>query len=142
MYVCSALYLFVLSYLLFFSHYRSAVSGVVDYNIIPFRSIVRDISSYNGLELRMLTDNFFGNIFAFLPLGFFSSLLFKRLRSIGMIFLLSMGVSVTVELLQLTFKLGSLDIDDVILNTLGGTIGYITFKLLQKGRGYIVSSAK
>ncbi len=90
----------------------------------------------------MLTDNFFGNIFAFLPLGFFSSLLFKRLRSIGMILLLSMGVSVTVELLQLTFKLGSLDIDDVILNTLGGTIGYITFKLLQKGRGYIVSSAK
>ena len=90
----------------------------------------------------MLTDNFFGNIFAFMPFGFFSSLLFKRLRSIGVIFLLSMGVSITVELLQLTFKVGSLDIDDVILNSSGGTIGYIMFKLSQKGKGYLVSSAK
>ena len=53
-----------------------------------------------------------------------------------------MGVSITVELLQLTFKVGSLDIDDVILNSSGGTIGYILFKLSQKGKGYLVSSAK
>lgn len=90
----------------------------------------------------MLTDNFFGNIFAFMPLGFFSSLLFKRLRFIGIIFLLCMLGSIMIEMLQFTYRVGSLDIDDVILNTIGGTIGYIVFRGYQKGRGYLVSSAK
>ena len=40
---------------------------------------------------------------------------------------LSFLCSVTVELIQLVSKLGSCDVDDVILNTLGGLLGYIMF---------------
>ena len=35
--------------------------------------------------------------------------------------------SLSVELLQLVTKLGSCDVDDIIMNTLGGFFGYILF---------------
>jgi glycopeptide antibiotics resistance protein len=42
----------------------------------------------------------------------------------------SFCLSLTFELLQLFFRLGSFDVDDLLLNTAGGMIGYLPFKLL------------
>ena len=41
-------------------------------------------------------------------------------------------VSVIVEIAQYLFKVGATDIDDVILNTLGGLLGILIFKLIYK----------
>jgi glycopeptide antibiotics resistance protein len=35
--------------------------------------------------------------------------------------------SLLVELIQLISKVGSCDVDDILLNTLGGVIGYLLF---------------
>ena len=45
---------------------------------------------------------------------------------------LSFDLSLVVEILQLLSKVGSFDVDDLLLNTLGGAIGYIGYLILLK----------
>ena len=42
--------------------------------------------------------------------------------------LYSFELSLLVELLQLVFKVGSFDVDDLFLNTIGGLLGYLVYK--------------
>ncbi|MGI8386841.1 VanZ family protein [Robertmurraya sp. P23] len=47
-----------------------------------------------------------------------------------MIIIATFCLSLTYEIVQLVFELGSFDVDDLILNTLGGVIGYFPIKLI------------
>ena len=38
-----------------------------------------------------------------------------------------MGLSLCVEIIQLFTRVGSFDVDDILLNTIGGVLGYIIF---------------
>jgi hypothetical protein len=51
----------------------------------------------------------------------------RQQRKFARITLLSFLSSLLVELIQLVSKVGSFDVDDMILNTLGGVIGYLLF---------------
>ena len=42
--------------------------------------------------------------------------------------------SVLIELIQLTFKIGIFDIDDIILNTFGGLIAAVIIKIYYRKR--------
>ncbi|RVT58347.1 VanZ family protein [Niallia taxi] len=129
-YLFFTFYLLILLYLLFFSSYRHAVKGEISYNFIPFASILLDIRELGPFHLAMMTNNLFGNILAFVPLGFFLPLLFRRFRHWKYSFICSLLLSISVELLQLIGKVGACDVDDVILNTIGGLCGYICWRLL------------
>ena len=39
--------------------------------------------------------------------------------------------SLMLETLQLVFKVGSFDVDDMLLNTLGAAAGYLCYRLVQ-----------
>jgi glycopeptide antibiotics resistance protein len=52
-------------------------------------------------------------------------LLFFKFNSLKKVSLVSVVVSVCIELLQFILRVGSLDVDDVILNIIGGILGYI-----------------
>ena len=43
-------------------------------------------------------------------------------------------LSFVVEILQIVFRVGSFDVDDLILNTLGGMLGYLLLELIEKWR--------
>ena len=73
--------------------------------------------------------NLMGNVLCFMPLGFVLPVLSYKNRSIFKVTFMCMLCSVTVELIQLISKLGSCDVDDVILNTSGGILGYICFAI-------------
>ena len=75
--------------------------------------------------------NLAGNVLIFAPLGFFAPLLGKSLRRWWAALGLSAAVSLLIEFLQL-FLGRSVDVDDLILNTLGGLLGYLLFCLLPK----------
>jgi glycopeptide antibiotics resistance protein len=77
--------------------------------------------------------NLAGNVLIFVPLGFLPPLLWKRWRHLWAAVPLSAGVSCLIEFLQL-FLGRSVDVDDLILNTLGGLMGYLLFCLLPKKR--------
>ena len=91
------------------------------------RGAVKSLDNSAGQKL----INLAGNLLIFVPLGFFAPLLWRKLRHWWAAPGLSMGVSCLIEFLQL-FLGRSVDIDDVILNTLGGLAGYILFCLLPK----------
>jgi glycopeptide antibiotics resistance protein len=111
-------------------------------NLIPFVSIWKQISligtAYDGdvlFMIRLIIRNVGGNILLFIPLGFLIPIIWKNVRHMKQILLIGMGVSVTIELLQLleSFVGGwgrVTDIDDVICNAFGAVLGYLLYYLL------------
>ena len=51
----------------------------------------------------------------------------SRYRSFAAAVLYSFSLSLMVETFQLLTKVGSFDVDDLLLNTIGGAAGYIIF---------------
>ncbi|MCR1842869.1 VanZ family protein [Murimonas intestini] len=123
------LYLALLIYFLFFaeSYGRTNTERVYSYNLIPFLEIKRFFQYREQLGAVAFITNIFGNVLAFVPFGAILPVINRRTRSFLLIFLLSMEFSLMVETIQLIFKVGSFDVDDIILNTLGGVIGYLCF---------------
>lgn len=75
-----------------------------------------------------------GNFVMLLPLGIYLPLIYRRLRKAYYFFvvlLICFLVSVGIELLQLATSYRSTDIDDVILNTLGGSLGFLIYQLIR-----------
>ena len=106
-------------------HIRASVSeGAKTANLKPFHTIKL---MYRGKYLR--TDfqykNLGGNLLGFVPLGIFLPLLFRRLRLFPAVIASVFTVSLGYELIQLSTGLGVFDVDDLILNTAGGIIGFI-----------------
>ena len=46
----------------------------------------------------------------------------------------SFDLSLAIEIIQLLTRVGSFDVDDLILNTLGGVIGYILCAIVWRER--------
>ena len=78
--------------------------------------------------------NLIGNTAMFIPLGIVWPAVFKKLNTHGKVIFAGVGVSLTIEVLQLPFFGRSTDIDDLILNTLGFLIGYGIYLLVRKLR--------
>lgn len=102
----------------------SIVKGVHSANLRPFHTIEY---MYRGkyLTAEFQYKNLGGNLLGFVPLGIFLPLLFRRLRSFTVVVAFVFMISLGYELIQLCTGLGFFDIDDIILNTAGGMIGYI-----------------
>ena len=100
-------------------------------NLKPFSTISLFYKS-KRLKEEYKYNNIGGNIVGFVPLGILFPLLFLSLRSIWKIILLSFFLSLMFETIQLLTGLGAFDIDDIILNTTGGIIGYIIYLILKK----------
>jgi glycopeptide antibiotics resistance protein len=100
---------------------------------INFIPLVNTIVPYlkGGPSTHIAVENLLGNIFAFSPLGFFLPLLFKSCKRLKVNFLISLCVSLFIEIVQLIFYLGTCDIDDLILNVLGSLLGYGAYCLLN-----------
>lgn len=90
-------------------------------NLIPFATIKAfwRYGSFTGMFL-----NIFGNILIAVPLGFFTPVLFRRMRGRRSTLLLYAGVFLLVETLQY-FTGRSADIDDWLLNMLGVFLGFL-----------------
>ncbi len=122
-------YLTGLIYFLFFaeSYGRGMADALYDYNLLPFREIGRYLRYRELLGMRPVVLNLVGNVVGFLPFGALVPLLARSVRRAWKIGLLSMEVSVLIEVSQLLFCVGCCDVDDVILNTLGGLLGYAAY---------------
>lgn len=87
-------------------------------NLVPFDTISQSLS------LQLSTSQFlnlYGNLVIFIPTGILVSLMVKKRWSLSIV--ISFGISLMLESLQLLLAMGSFDVDDLILNTAGGTIG-------------------
>lgn len=130
-------YLVLLLYFLFFAEWYGRNSWGEDnyrYNIILFKEIKRFWIYRERLGMTAVMLNLAGNVIGFLPFGFFLPIIGKSLRNIFKVTLLGALLSLTVELMQLIFKVGCCDIDDLLLNTVGTFLGYVMFMICDKIR--------
>ena len=86
----------------------------------------------NDTTLMHCVINLGGNIFLFIPIGVFLPRLYHKLRNYFRFFCVCFGVMFLVEVLQLFTLLGSFDVDDLILNLGGMTLGFIGYHLFAK----------
>ncbi|NNJ28609.1 VanZ family protein [Lacrimispora defluvii] len=128
------IYLIFLAYFLFFSDYFGRSGHIREeyaYNLIPLKEIKRFIVYRHVVGIKSFLLNVAGNIVCFMPFGFFLPVISRRSRRFFNTTLLSFLFSLCIETTQLIFKVGSFDVDDMILNSLGGMIGYIFYKIVQ-----------
>ena len=89
-------------------------------NVIPFKEILRyEVGS------KMFIKNILGNIILFVPFGLFVSYIMKT-RKMWPILFITVVTSGIIEYTQL--KIGrTFDIDDILLNCLGGIFGFLLY---------------
>ena len=121
------LYVGFLIYFLFLAEWygRTEISEEYRYNLELFKEIRRFITYREQLGTFVVAANLLGNILIFVPYGFFVSMA-GRTRGFFKTFFFSMFL---VETVQLVTRVGSFDVDDILLNTIGGVLGYIAFVL-------------
>ena len=137
LYAIFSLYLLCLIKLLFLS--RTSLSELFDsqrvvtrsFNLIPFHTITDYLFSNSSEVARFSFVNIQGNIAAFLPLGAFA-VLFRADKRVLPNLLLVAAASLSAEIIHAISGIGVADIDDLILNCLGGLLGILGYKLLQK----------
>lgn len=108
---------------------RISHSGTRSINLIPFYGIKEYIFSNSVTIKRFAFGNVIGNIIIFVPLGTYLSL-FKNDKRVRTNLLFIFIVSLFVEIIQGILGIGASDIDDIILNCLGGLIGILGYKFL------------
>lgn len=137
-------YIMVVLYIVFLKH--RFVFGSLNYdipfdfywehsvNLTPFKTIKDYMVYENNLSNNIKYINILGNIFLFMPFGIILPVLldgkFKFIKTLfyGFIF------SLLIEVLQMTFRIGSFDVDDIILNVFGVFIGYFIYIIIFKLR--------
>ena len=93
-------------------------------NVIPFHEIFR-----YKIGSRLFVKNILGNILLFLPYGYFSTS-YTNSRKYWLVAILTIVISITIEIVQLNIG-RTFDIDDVILNTCGGVLGYFLYHFIN-----------
>lgn len=127
------LYLLLLFYLLFFSEtYGRTMDSGYRYNLEPFKEIKRFWSNRDSLGLRSVVTNLVGNIVAFAPFGFFLPMLSRIGKNVIGCVLMSALFSLAVETVQLFTKVGAFDVDDILLNAIGGLAGFLVYYVIWR----------
>lgn len=85
-------------------------------------------SSHPG-QVSHAVINLAGNVIMFVPLGFLVPCIWQKTGKFGW-HLLTMVLSIVgIELIQLFTLLGTCDVDDLLLNLVGTTMGFLLWKL-------------
>ena len=129
------LYVFFIIYFLIFSDWygRTGVYTDYHYNLVLFKEIKRFWEYRDQVGFFAMFTNLFGNVIIFIPFGFFLPMASRR-RSLSATVFYSFGLSLCVETFQLISKVGSFDVDDILLNTTGSVLGYLLFVICNRIR--------
>ena len=105
--------------------------GISGVNVIPFSTILKYIVAWNNEEIakRVILYNVLGNLVLLMPLGFFVPYYFKKFQTFISCCAVWLFCSMAIEVFQYIFHIGSLDIDDVILNVSGASMLYFILRI-------------
>lgn len=110
-------------------------------NVIPvintYKQFIYTLAETDKTDTGYALENIIGNILLFIPLGMLLPYLFPAFNSIRKLILICLLSSLTIELTQFILRqfgtYRTVDIDDIILNTTGGILGWLIYtKLIAK----------
>ena len=90
-------------------------------NFVPFKTIGPQLIGRKNRLIDIV--NLIGNIIPFMPIGLLAPLVFRSI-SWRRALVLGTVTGLTVEVMEVVFRVGIFDVDDVILNGLGVMLGY------------------
>lgn len=99
------------------------------YNLIPFKSINQYVNNKEHYNYNTWFMNLMGNLMMLVPLGVVLPILFDFFRTFRNFLVVLISINMLIEIFQYILVLGSLDIDDVIMNSFGA----LTFYLITQG---------
>ena len=94
-------------------------------NFTPFKEMFR-----YAFGSRLFIKNVIGNVCMFLPFGFFISY-YTKSNNLNVPLIITIVTSFTIEVVQLSIG-RVFDVDDIILNIIGGVLGYIIYIIVKK----------
>ncbi|MBB3151068.1 glycopeptide antibiotics resistance protein [Paenibacillus endophyticus] len=120
----------MMDYLLDFNLKDFKRSLTLSSNFVPFKTI----SSYafHTSNQNIVIRNVVGNIILFIPFGFLLPVIAGRKLNFVQLIISSFLLSLFLELIQLFSRIGSFDVDDLLLNTLGAILGFFTLNVITK----------
>ena len=131
--------LLMISILFFRNRYADGLS-ISEYmarfsNFVPFKTIKTYVTYFFAGKINrgIVYRNIFGNMLLFMPLTVFLYSLFPKMKNIVANLSVVFVCIVTTETVQLLFKIGSIDIDDIILNMIGALLGFLVVSLKPIG---------
>lgn len=99
-------------------------------NFVPFKTIAPQLLGQGNHLIDIV--NLIGNIIPFMPIGLLTPLVFRSM-SWRKAIVLGVVTGLTFEVMEVVFRVGIFDVDDVILNAFGVMAGYGVFAMF-KGR--------
>ena len=98
----------------------------LNYNLVPFKTIVGYTKALvdGSMNRYIPIQNIVGNLLIFMPMGFYLPFFNKKMAKFTMFAITVSGWIISVEWMQFILRVGSLDIDDFILNLVGALIGF------------------
>lgn len=94
----------------------------------PFESYLRAFSGNNAEQQLQIIMN----IVMYIPFGAFLPRCFRNLEKCRYVISIAVICSSSIEIIQRLFNIGLLEVDDIINNVLGATIGVLLYKLTIK----------
>ncbi len=130
-------YMLVTLHILFMSELFGRYScGHFRYNLTPFAEISRFYHLLGTRYTLQAVMNLFGNIVILIPFGFYIAHFHRNYRMIVFTTTVYTFVfSLFVETIQLVTQTGTFDVDDLILNTFGGFLAAVMYKIYLITRG-------
>jgi len=108
-------------------------------NFVPFKTIAGYVSAllHGTMNADIPIKNLAGNLLMFAPLGFYLPYFSKKPMGLLKCLGFAAAIIVGLEALQLFTRMGSFDIDDLLLNLLGVLVGFVVCRhtLLKWLRG-------
>jgi glycopeptide antibiotics resistance protein len=108
---------------------RLPTSDSGNVNLVPFKTILPQLRGRPSWASAIV--NLVGNTVLFVPVGFLAPMAFRKMTWLKAL-ALAVAVGLTMEAMEGIFHVGIVDIDDVILNTLGVMSGYWMYLFLNR----------
>ena len=101
-------------------------SAVGRSNFTPFDTIMLYVNLLGSPMHTIAVYNLLGNIVLFVPFGFYIPAIWRKLQTLWKMMIVSIAIPIFIETTQ--YFIGrSIDVDDVILNTIAIIIGYCLY---------------
>lgn len=103
--------------------------GPLLYNLEPLRTVKLYFDLDNGVSLTGRLVNLAGNVIVFVPFGLLLPLVQERFRSPFLLTLSAIFCILLLETLQMVLRVGSFDVDDLLLNLIGVWSGLLLLRI-------------
>ncbi len=134
--LCLAVYLVDLAIMLF--GFRFSFDGVSELDLILYAKSNTNFRPLHSIAWYIHSHSFspvIGHVLLLFPLGFMLPMLCKKAKKLLIFSSILLAFCVLIEIMQLITKLGSFDVDDIILDFLGSLLGY---KLSISTKAYLL----